>query len=197
MGWPSARSSLPACTTAFATTDEEAAGQGLVAGLNAAAAALDIEGYLPDRATSYLGVMIDDLTLHGVTEPYRMLTARAEYRLSLRADNAETRLGPIGRGLGCLSETRLRHLDRREAERTVFRERLEVMRTASELAANDLEVARDGARRTAWEWLRIRKLALGDVAPGAADGVDPDVIAEVVEDARYAPYLERQAAEIA
>ena len=176
---------------------EEAAGQGLVAGLNAAAVALGVEPYLPDRATSYLGVMIDDLTLHGVTEPYRMLTARAEYRLSLRADNAETRLGPIGRRLGCLSEARLRHLDRREAERATFRERLEVTRTASELAANDLEVARDGARRTAWEWLRIRTLELGDVAPDAGDGVDPDVVAEVVEDARYAPYLERQAAEIA
>jgi tRNA uridine 5-carboxymethylaminomethyl modification enzyme len=176
---------------------EEAAGQGLVAGLNAAAVALNIEAYRPDRATSYLGVMIDDLTLHGVTEPYRMLTARAEYRLSLRADNAETRLGPVGRRLGCLSAARLRHLDRREAERAIFRERLEVTRTASELAANDLEVARDGARRSAWEWLRIRTLALGDVAPGADGGVDPEMVAEVVEDARYAPYLDRQAAEIA
>ncbi len=176
---------------------EEAAGQGLVAGLNAAALALDIEVYLPDQATSYLGVMIDDLTLHGVTEPYRMLTARAEYRLSLRADNAETRLGPIGRRLGCLSMARLRHLDRREAERETFRARLEVTRTASELVANDLDVARDGARRTAWEWLRIRNLTLDDVAPSSANGVDPDVVAEIVEDARYAPYLERQAAEIA
>ena len=176
---------------------EEAAGQGLVAGLNAAATALGVEPFLPDRATSYLGVMIDDLTLHGVTEPYRMLTARAEYRLSLRADNAETRLGPVGRWLGCLSNARLWHQDRREAERATFRQRLEATRTASDLAANDLEVARDGARRTAWEWLRIRTLELDDVAPGAADGIDAAVADEVVEDARYAPYLERQAAEIA
>ncbi len=176
---------------------EEAAGQGLIAGLNAAVAALGIEAYLPDRATSYLGVMIDDLTLHGVTEPYRMLTARAEYRLSLRVDNAETRLGPAGRRLGCLSAARLLHLDRREAERATFRERLEAKRTASELIANDLEVARDGVRRTAWEWLRIRTLALDDVAPGADAGIDPDVTAEIVEDARYAPFMERQAREIA
>lgn len=176
---------------------EEAAGQGLVAGLNAAAYACGSESWLPDRTLSYLGVMIDDLTLHGVTEPYRMLTARAEYRLSLRADNAETRLGPVGRRLGCLSAERLRHLDAREGQRARFRERLEVTRTASELAANDLGVAQDGARRSAWEWLRIQTITLDDVAPGAEEGIDAQVAAEVVEDARYAPYLERQAAEVA
>ncbi|HEX8389484.1 MAG TPA: tRNA uridine-5-carboxymethylaminomethyl(34) synthesis enzyme MnmG [Sphingomonas sp.] len=176
---------------------EEAAGQGLVAGLNAAALSRGLEAWGADRSQSYLGVMIDDLTLHGVTEPYRMLTARAEYRLSLRADNAETRLGPVGRRLGCLSPERLAHLDRREAQRAAFRERLEVTRTASELAANDLGVAQDGARRSAWAWLRIQTIALDDVAPGAGEGIDVDVAAEVVEDARYAPYLERQAAEVA
>lgn len=176
---------------------EEAAGQGLVAGLNAAALACRSEPWSPDRASSYLGVMIDDLTLHGVTEPYRMLTARAEYRLSLRADNAETRLGPVGRRLGCLSTERLRHLDVREERRARFRGRLEVATTASELAANDLTVAQDGKRRSAWEWLRIQSIALDHVAPGADEGIDDDIAAEVVEDARYAPYLERQAAEVA
>ncbi|PAX07489.1 tRNA uridine-5-carboxymethylaminomethyl(34) synthesis enzyme MnmG [Sphingomonas lenta] len=176
---------------------EEAAGQGLVAGINAAAHARGLEAWAPERSSCYLGVMIDDLTLHGVTEPYRMLTARAEYRLSLRADNAETRLGLIGRRLGCLSAERLRYLNAREEQRATFRQRLEVTRTASELAANDLGVARDGARRSAWEWLRIQTIGLDDVAPGASEGIDADVLAEVVEDARYAPYLERQAAEIA
>jgi tRNA uridine 5-carboxymethylaminomethyl modification enzyme len=89
---------------------EEAAAQGLVAGLNAAARALDLEPVRFDRRTSYIGVMIDDLTLQGVTEPYRMMTARAEYRLALRADNATTRLGQAALEAGCVSEKRRRHI---------------------------------------------------------------------------------------
>jgi tRNA uridine 5-carboxymethylaminomethyl modification enzyme len=84
---------------------EEAAAQGLVAGLNAAAAALDLEVRF-DRRTSYIGVMIDDLTIQGVSEPYRMMTARAEYRLSLRADNATTRLGEAALAANCVSTRR-------------------------------------------------------------------------------------------
>jgi tRNA uridine 5-carboxymethylaminomethyl modification enzyme len=98
---------------------EEAAAQGLVAGLNAAAAALDLAEARFDRRTSYVGVMIDDLTLQGVSEPYRMMTARAEFRLSLRADNAVSRLGEVALGLCCVSERRAKsieqHLERRSA----------------------------------------------------------------------------------
>jgi tRNA uridine 5-carboxymethylaminomethyl modification enzyme len=90
---------------------EEAAAQGLAAGLNAAAAALDIEAVRFDRRTSYIGVMIDDLTLQGVSEPYRMMTARAEYRLALRADNATTRLGEAALAAGCVSERRRRQIE--------------------------------------------------------------------------------------
>jgi tRNA uridine 5-carboxymethylaminomethyl modification enzyme len=90
---------------------EEAAAQGLAAGLNAAAEALDLEQVRFDRRSSYIGVMIDDLTLQGVTEPYRMMTARAEYRLSLRADNATSRLGRIAVATGCVSERRRRHIE--------------------------------------------------------------------------------------
>jgi tRNA uridine 5-carboxymethylaminomethyl modification enzyme len=97
---------------------EEAAAQGLVAGLNAASHALDIAPVLFDRRSSYIGVMIDDLTVQGVTEPYRMMTARAEYRLSLRADNAATRLGETALGAGCVSPQRkaaiLAHFERRQ-----------------------------------------------------------------------------------
>jgi tRNA uridine 5-carboxymethylaminomethyl modification enzyme len=97
---------------------EEAAAQGLVAGLNAASHALDIAPVLFDRRSSYIGVMIDDLTVQGVTEPYRMMTARAEYRLSLRADNATTRLGETALGAGCVSPQRkaaiLAHFERRQ-----------------------------------------------------------------------------------
>ena len=171
---------------------EEAAGQGLVAGLNAAASALKIASYEPDRSRSYLGVMIDDLVLHGVTEPYRMLTARAEYRLSLRADNAETRLGATARSLGCVSEERFEHQRRMEDERQRFAERLSAVATASELGARGLPVNQDGARQTVFDWLRVRTLELEQLAPDAANGIDPAIVREVVEDARYAPYLKRQ-----
>jgi len=173
---------------------EEAAAQGLVAGVNAAAVALGIEGWEPDRATSYIGVMVDDLTLHGVTEPYRMLTARAEYRLTLRADNAETRLGATARALGCVGAERTRHQVEREDARRTFRERLNrsvAGGTLPEVAGAE----RASARRTAFDWLRVRDLTLDDVAPGAAADVPTDIADELVEDARYAPYLARQAQE--
>lgn len=176
---------------------EEAAGQGLIAGLNAAAHACDWAPVILDRASSYLGVMIDDLVLQGVTEPYRMLTARAEYRLSLRADNAETRLGDIAEAAGCLSPERLAHRQRRLEQRTVLRDRLATVRTASDLARSGAAIAQDGARRTAYEWLRFDGVTLAHVVPDAADGLDPAVVAETLEDARYAPYVERQAEEVA
>ncbi|MGP7795742.1 tRNA uridine-5-carboxymethylaminomethyl(34) synthesis enzyme MnmG [Sphingomonas sp. CLY1604] len=174
---------------------EEAAGQGLVAGLNAAAVACDLSPCVLDRSTSYLGVMIDDLVLQGVTEPYRMLTARAEYRLSLRADNAETRLGPIAQDLDCLTTERREHQLRRSEQRRSVHAALQHEWTASQLAARGAQVAQDGSRRTAYEWLRMPGASVDIVAPGL-DG-SQSVVDEVVEDARYAPYLERQADEIA
>ena len=176
---------------------EEAAGQGLIAGLNAAALACELSPVILDRASSYLGVMIDDLVLQGVTEPYRMLTARAEYRLSLRADNAETRLGDMAEAAGCLSPERLAHRRRRQAQQATLRDRLAVIRTASDLARSGAAIAQDGARRSAYEWLRFDGVTLAHVAPDAAEGCDPAVVAETLEDARYAPYVERQAEEVA
>lgn len=174
---------------------EEAAGQGLVAGLSAAAHARGLAPLILDRATSYLGVMVDDLVLQGVTEPYRMLTARAEFRLRLRADNAGSRLGPVAAGLGCLGAERLAWLRAREQGRAVLEAAFAVERTASALAARGAAVAQDGARRPAREWLRFPGIELQhlDIHPEA----DPDLLAEYVEDARYAPYLERQEAEVA
>jgi tRNA uridine 5-carboxymethylaminomethyl modification enzyme len=174
---------------------EEAAGQGLVAGLNAAAHALSLEPLLLDRATSYLGVMIDDLVLQGVTEPYRMLTARAEFRLRLRADNAETRLSPVADRLGALGEARRQRLREREMGRAALDQAYAVELTASTLRARGAPVAQDGARRSARDWLRFPGVELAHVAPPVA--TDPALLAEFVEDARYAPYVERQAAEVA
>lgn len=174
---------------------EEAAGQGLVAGVNAAAHALDVAPLVLDRATSYLAVMIDDLVLQGVTEPYRMLTARAEFRLRLRADNAETRLGPIAADLGCLGSERRQRLEQRTGERTRVDAAFAATLTASQLAARGAPVAQDGARRPASEWLRFSGVDLGHV--GVAWDGDAALLAEFVEDARYAPYLERQEAEVA
>lgn len=153
---------------------EEAAGQGLVAGLNAAGHALGSEAIVFDRTESYLGVMIDDLVLQGITEPYRMLTARAEYRLCLRADNAETRLAPIAARLGCLSDGRIARLAERESERQAL------LRWSEDRHAG----RSNAARVRAGEAIQL---------PDAPD----DVRDEVLEDLRYAPYLERQRSELA
>lgn len=168
---------------------EEAAGQGLIAGLNAAAVALDMPPVVLDRATSYLGVMIDDLVLQGVTEPYRMMTARAEYRLRLRADNAETRLGLIGESAGCLGAVRRR----RNAERR------DALSAIGELLERRIPNPIDGQgeSRSGAEWLRLASVSLEQIAPDLIDAYPATIIAEAIEDARYAPYVARQAAEIA
>lgn len=170
---------------------EEAAGQGLIAGLNAAAHARGIAPVVLDRASSYIGVMIDDLTLQGVTEPYRMLTARAEYRLSLRADNAETRLGAVAQEAGCIGAARLTHQQSRERERSEIMARLERPRSAGEIDAAALPG--DGLRRSGFDWLRFDGVRLADVEPGAWTD---DIVAEIEQDATYAPYLDRQRDEI-
>lgn len=176
---------------------EEAAAQGLVAGLSAAAASVGREGPALDRANSYIAVMIDDLTLHGVSEPYRMLTARAEYRLRLRANNASSRLTPIGLELGCIGKERKRWWMQRQDIRASLEDVLSQEVTATEMTRHGLSVRADGARRSLMEWLRYPEVTFDALKPWIGEGaVDPLLAEELEEDAAYAPYLVRQEAEL-
>jgi len=177
---------------------EEAAAQGLVAGLEAAASALGKAAPVLDRANSYIAVMIDDLTLQGVTEPYRMLTARAEYRLRLRANNAATRLTPLGIAAGCIGAERRAWWERREALRAMFHVKHSERIHARELADLGLPVRRDHGVKTIAEWLRFDGVTPAALGPWLGDltARDPQLAEELAEDAAYAPYLARQEAEL-
>ena len=177
---------------------EEAAAQGLVAGLEAAAAALGKQAPRLDRANSYIAVMVDDLTLQGVSEPYRMLTARAEYRLRLRANNAATRLTGLGVTAGCVGEERRQWWERREATRAMFHVKHSQRVHARELADLGLAVRRDQGERSLAEWLRYDGVTPEALAPwlGEVTALDPLLAEEMAEDAAYAPYLARQDAEL-
>ena len=180
---------------------EEAAGQGIVAGINAALAA-DGGGrsFVPGRADAYIGVMIDDLVTAGVTEPYRMLTSRAEYRLSLRADNADRRLTERGAELGCVGSVRLATYRAKAAALAEWRARLAERRLDHEQAsALGVERARDGSRRSGLELLGLPDIdcaRLAAVWPDLA-AIRRDVAEQLEIDARYRGYLGRQEAAIA
>lgn len=177
---------------------EEAAGQGLIAGLNAAAKARGAAPVILDRASSYLGVMIDDLVLQGITEPYRMLTARAEYRLRLRADNAESRLGSLATDIGCLGPERLRRLAYRAQQRTLVETQLAKIIAPDRLLERGAPLPPvDPQARTGAQWLRVAGIEIAMIAPELIGTIDPALLAEMAEDARYAPYLARQESEIA
>ncbi len=177
---------------------EEAAAQGLVAGMHAAASVLGREPARLDRANSYIAVMVDDLTLHGVSEPYRMLTARAEYRLRLRANNATTRLTPLGIEAGCIDAERQRWYEQRGTRGAAWDKALAAEVSAAELATAGLTVRRDGGTQKLSDWLRYGGIDLEALAPWLPDGfsADEDIGQERAEDAAYAPYLARQDSEL-
>ncbi len=174
---------------------EEAAAQGLVAGLNAALLARGQDAHHFGRSDSYIGVMVDDLITRGVSEPYRMFTSRAEFRLSLRADNADQRLTAKGRDLGLVGEARWRVFagksDRLERGRALLEED---SHSPKQLNEAGISVNRDGQKRTAFQVLSFADVDFAEIA--ALDerfaAIDPEIQQQLARDALYANYIERQ-----
>jgi tRNA uridine 5-carboxymethylaminomethyl modification enzyme len=179
---------------------EEAAAQGLVAGVNAALAASGAKPLVLDRADAYIGVLIDDLVTRGTTEPYRMFTSRAEYRLVLRADNADQRLTPIGLRIGCVAGERGRRFAAKMTALTQARECLSGLRmTPPALKRRGIVVNQDGISRSAAELLAYPGIDLARLAQlwHELGTLSPEIAEQLEIDARYAGYLERQERDIA
>lgn len=178
---------------------EEAAAQGVVAGLNAALVSGGGDGVIFDRTESYIGVMIDDLTSRGVTEPYRMFTSRSEFRLSLRIDNADDRLGSLADRTGLIGAARSFRRNERQAAIAAYRKQLEACSlTPDQALKHGLHLKRDGVRRTAFDLLSHPDITMADIQriwPEFCD-VSPQIAERVNSDAVYAVYLERQLSDI-
>ncbi|OAO06643.1 tRNA uridine(34) 5-carboxymethylaminomethyl synthesis enzyme MnmG [Roseovarius indicus] len=174
---------------------EEAAAQGIVAGLNAALAVREREPVIFSRSDSYIGVMVDDLITRGVTEPYRMFTSRAEFRLSLRADNADQRLTPIGVSIGCVGDDRKASFQDKMNRLGEARRRLgDKSFTPRELTAIGLKVNQDGSRRTGFQLLAFPDIDFRTLLKldESLSDVDEITRSQIEKDALYANYIERQ-----
>lgn len=179
---------------------EEAAAQGLVAGLNAARRCAGQDSFVFSRTDSYIGVMIDDLTSRGVAEPYRMFTSRAEYRLSLRADNADQRLTPQAIALGCVSAERAKKFETWARDFEICKQRLKsISITPNEGASLGMRLNQDGQRRSAYELLSYAEHTLETLSCAWPELKDiKKKVGEALEiDAKYAVYMDRQSADIA
>ena len=175
---------------------EEAAAQGLVAGMGAASKILAQPMPTIDRTNSYIAVMIDDLTLQGVTEPYRMLTARAEYRLRLRSDNAASRLTPLAISVGAVGKERAAAFEERLVQQSELQNRLQKMVSADVLIKQGIQVKQDAGKMSLFDWLRFPQLSIAQLLGSEEEAWPQDLIMELEQDGRYAPYLARQEAEI-
>jgi tRNA uridine 5-carboxymethylaminomethyl modification enzyme len=178
---------------------EEAAAQGLVAGLNAARMAEGEEPVVISRSEGYIGVMIDDLVTKGVTEPYRMFTSRAEYRLSLRSDNADQRLSPLGIRIGLVGKKRALKFDEKIAKLTEAKELLRSFKiTTSKLKDHGIKVKQNGQTKSALELLSFSSIDGTDLVtmwPEIND-IDKKILQQLSNDCRYSVYLERQMKDI-
>ncbi len=178
---------------------EEAGGQGVVAGLNAALAAAGSKPFILDRSDAYIGVMIDDLITHGTTEPYRMFTSRSEYRLSLRADNADLRLTSRAIDIGCVSSRRTAIYREKEVIHNVSRETfLNLSMTPNEAMAYGIKLNQDGIRRNALELLSNPNITYDDLVrrwPQLGE-IRPDIKEQIEIEAMYSGYLDRQMEDI-
>ena len=178
---------------------EEAAAQGLMAGINAANSCGESPKFILDRADAYIGVLIDDLVSRGTSEPYRMFTSRAEYRLSLRADNADQRLTPKGVALGCVCPERAKKFEEKAKALVRARKLLaEVSTTPKTIIENGMKVTQDGKSRSALRLLAYQDITverLTKIWPELS-GVRADVVEQLEIEARYSTYLERQNADI-
>ena len=178
---------------------EEAAAQGMVAGLNAALAVQGRPPHYFQRSDSYIGVMIDDLTTRGVSEPYRMFTSRAEFRLSLRADNADQRLTPVGIELGCVKGPRAEHFAGKARQLDQAKAILQGSTfTQKEAATASISVSQDGNRRSGFQLLSFPDVTFDDVKMliPELEGVAPEIAEQMSRDALYANYLDRQERDI-
>jgi tRNA uridine 5-carboxymethylaminomethyl modification enzyme len=178
---------------------EEAGAQGLVAGLNAAASALGKAEVVFDRTEAYLGVMIDDLVTHGVTEPYRMFTSRAEFRLSLRCDNADLRLTSKGSEIGCVGPERKRLFSDRVTRLSDLKEKLLLLNlTPGEAEQHGIQINRDGVRRSAFSLLSYPDVRFADLVRiwPQLEACDSGISNQTEIDAKYAVYLQRQASAV-
>ena len=174
---------------------EEAAAQGLVAGLNAARSVLGKDPVSFSRSQSYIGVMIDDLVTRGVTEPYRMFTSRAEFRLSLRADNADQRLTPLAKSLGCVSDGRSRAFDQKMEALESGKKMLDSKRySATDLKKVGIQLKQDGTKRTAYQLLSFPEISFEDLVAvnEQLSEIDENTRDQLSKDALYANYIERQ-----